>query len=90
MKKLRQIAGILAIAGFLMFSYAPVYAQDAGGTTTTTTTDDDADDDKDYGWIGLLGLAGLAGLLKRDKDRHVHVDTDRRTTGGTTTGTTNR
>lgn len=89
MKKLKQVAGILAISAFLMFSYAPVYAQDADRTTTTTTDVDDDDDDRDYGWIGLLGLAGLAGLLKRDKDKHVHVDTDRRTTGGTT-GTTNR
>ena len=88
MKKLKQVAGILAIAGTLMFSYAPVYSQDTDRTTPTTTDVDD-DDDKDYGWIGLLGLAGLAGLLKRDRDKHVHVDTDRRTTGGTT-GTTNR
>ena len=89
MKKLKQIVGILALTGFLTFSNVPVIAQDTDRVTTTSTMDDDMDDDdKDYGWIGLLGLAGLAGLLKRD--RHVHTDTDRRSTTGPNTGTTNR
>ena len=76
MKKLKKITAVTLFFLMLLFSNAPVYAQNPEGTTTTTTTDDD-DDDKDYGWIGLLGLAGLAGLLKKDK--HVHVDNDRRT-----------
>ena len=76
MKKLKTIAAVTLFSLVMLFSNAPAYAQNPEGATTTTTTDDD-DDDRDYGWIGLLGLAGLAGLLKRDK--HVHVDHDRRT-----------
>ena len=76
MKKVKTIAAVTLFSLAMLFSNAPVYAQDTDRTTTTATTDDD-NDDKDYGWIGLLGLAGLAGLMKRDK--HVHVDHDRRT-----------
>ena len=77
MKKLKTITAVTLFFLMMLFSNAPVYAQNPEGTTTTTTDMDDDDDDRDYGWIGLLGLAGLAGLLKRDK--HVHVDHDRRT-----------
>ena len=75
MKKVKTIAAVTFFSLTMLFSNVTVYAQDTDRTTTTTTADDD--DDKDYGWIGLLGLAGLAGLMKRDK--HVHVDHDRRT-----------
>ncbi len=77
MKKVKTIAAVTLFSLVMLFSNALVYAQDTDRTTTTRTMDDDDDDDKDYGWIGLLGLAGLAGLMKRDK--HVHVDHDRRT-----------
>ena len=77
MKKVKSIVAVTLFSLVMLFSNTSVYAQNPEGATTTTTTDDDDDDDRDYGWIGLLGLAGLAGLLKRDK--HVHVDHDRRT-----------
>jgi hypothetical protein len=76
---------LLAVsATALLFSVAPMPADEASATTTTTTkrtSSSSGGSEFDYGLLGLLGLLGLAGLAGgRGRGSDVVVDRHSRET----------